>query len=182
MWKPGETIFDLDVLKQELDTADVQEDLFNDCMIKSVFLGTVFALTPSGKYYMPFACSNVDACPQCKGRGSVGAHKKRRIRRKAAKRYEQMMERHRLSYDAALSEAERKKISDKAIAEYPQRQRYQRMAQGTTCTHCEGVGSREAYLDELWREQAEEELGRIDAYLTSGEGDPCDLFAEMAVE
>lgn len=26
---------------------------------RSIFLGTVFALTPSGKYYMPFACSNV---------------------------------------------------------------------------------------------------------------------------
>jgi len=27
--------------------------------ICSIFLGTVFVLTPSGKYYMPWACSNV---------------------------------------------------------------------------------------------------------------------------
>ena len=32
---------------------DVEDD------ICSIFLGTVFALTPSGKYYMPWACSNV---------------------------------------------------------------------------------------------------------------------------
>ena len=32
---------------------DVEDD------ICAVFLGTVFALTPSGKYYMPWACSNV---------------------------------------------------------------------------------------------------------------------------
>jgi hypothetical protein len=34
-----------------------------------VFVGTVFSLTPSGKYYLPFACSNVDLCPRCKGKG-----------------------------------------------------------------------------------------------------------------
>lgn len=34
---------------------------------RSVFLGSVFSLTPSGKYYLPFACSNVTPCPQCAG-------------------------------------------------------------------------------------------------------------------
>ena len=32
---------------------DVEDD------VCSVFLGTIMALTPSGKYYMPWACSNV---------------------------------------------------------------------------------------------------------------------------
>lgn len=36
-----------------------------------VWLGTIFALTPSGKYYAPFACSNVMGCKRCKGTGSV---------------------------------------------------------------------------------------------------------------
>jgi hypothetical protein len=35
-------------------------------MIETVFVGTVMALTPSGKYYLPFACSNVEVCPRCK--------------------------------------------------------------------------------------------------------------------
>ena len=36
---------------------------------KSVYLGTVFNIMPSGKFYMPWANSNVDACPRCKGAG-----------------------------------------------------------------------------------------------------------------
>jgi hypothetical protein len=101
----------------------------------------------------------------CKGTGSVGAHRKRRIRKKAAKRYQQMLERAREGSRA------------KAIMEYPQRKRYNRMATGNTCTYCEGHGSREAFLDECWREQAETELEQIGAWLEHGEGDPCDLFA-----
>ena len=34
-----------------------------------VFAGTVFGLTPSGKYYLPWASSNVESCPRCKGQG-----------------------------------------------------------------------------------------------------------------
>lgn len=37
--------------------------------IESTFLGTVFSVMPSGKYYMPWANSNVDLCPRCKGNG-----------------------------------------------------------------------------------------------------------------
>lgn len=38
-------------------------------LYKSEFLGTVFSIMPSGKYYQPFACSNVDMCTHCKGEG-----------------------------------------------------------------------------------------------------------------
>ena len=34
-----------------------------------VFVGTVFFLTPSGKYYLPWASSNVEPCSRCKGEG-----------------------------------------------------------------------------------------------------------------
>ena len=33
--------------------------------LKSVFIGTCFNIMPSGKYYMPFACSNVEKCSKC---------------------------------------------------------------------------------------------------------------------
>ena len=39
---------------------------------RSAFLGTVFSLYPSGKYYTPFACSNIEPCTRCKGDGSIG--------------------------------------------------------------------------------------------------------------
>ena len=50
-------IFDLVNLKTALDEADEQEDM-DGYIVKRVFLGTVFELTPSGKYYTPFASSN----------------------------------------------------------------------------------------------------------------------------
>lgn len=40
-------------------------------MIASCFIGTVFSLTPSGKYYLPFACSNVEDCSRCHGTGKT---------------------------------------------------------------------------------------------------------------
>jgi len=94
------TIFDLDKLTQEFEEAEEREDMNGDT-VKHVFLGTVFGLTPSGKYYTPFACSNV---------------------------------------------------TDEEI---------------------------EQDLD--WFEQATHELEQIEACLISGDGDPCDLFAEMII-
>jgi len=93
-------IFNLEVLAAALDEADEQDDQ-DGCIVKRVFLGTVFDLAPSGKYYMPYACSNVT--------------------------------------------------------------------------------EEEAMEDERWYEQADAELDTINAYMVSGEGDPCDLFAERFV-
>jgi len=51
-------IFDLDSIKIALNEADEQEDCDGDIVVR-VYLGTVFSLTPSGKYYTSFANSNV---------------------------------------------------------------------------------------------------------------------------
>lgn len=53
---------------RDLRTAEVYDDLDGN-KVKSEFLGTVFYIMPSGKYYQPFACSNVDVCGRCKGDG-----------------------------------------------------------------------------------------------------------------
>ena len=93
-------------------------------MIASLFLGTVFSLSPSGKYYLPFACSNVDLCPRCHGTGHT--------------------------------------------------------TNGKECTWCCGLGSREAWLDQLWQEEIDRIAGRFGLFVFSGEGDPCDLFVGMS--
>lgn len=49
--------FDMDTLKAEVENAEVMN--VDDCFMKTVWLGTVMGLAPSGKYYLPFACSNV---------------------------------------------------------------------------------------------------------------------------
>jgi len=94
-------IFNLDILKAALIAADETEDIDGNT-VKQVFLGTVSGLLPSGKYYTPFACSNVT--------------------------------------------------------------------------------EEEALEDEEWYAKAESELDTIGAYLVSGEGNPCDIFAEVMKE
>jgi len=186
-WKPGEPIFDLEDLRGELEQAEPQECFDGDGQEKSVFLGTVFTLTPSGKFYMPWACSNVEPCPTCGGCGEVDSplaghlpgsslqalhHKAQevdwQIRSLAMRFYGAACEGGWPDHvHVALRETE------SAVAVLKPR---------ITCPTCGGCGSEEANLDELWREQAESELETIGACLQSGEGDPCDLFAVMSVD
>jgi len=36
---------------------------------RSYYLGSILTLSPSGKVYTPWACSNLTPCPRCRGRG-----------------------------------------------------------------------------------------------------------------
>jgi hypothetical protein len=51
---------DWEGIKRELN--QVAEPFKDECgnTVKAIFLGSVFSLTPSGKYYTPWACGNVD--------------------------------------------------------------------------------------------------------------------------
>lgn len=91
-----EPIFDLQKIRTLLDAEPWEEDKYNNSETRRIFIGTVFSLMPSGKYYVPWACGNVT--------------------------------------------------------------------------------EEEAAKDEEWQEQATNELATINCWLTSGEGDPCDLF------
>lgn len=54
-----EQILNLDVIKRQLDNSEIYYDTDNDSLYQSTYLGSVFNIMPSGKYYMLFACSNV---------------------------------------------------------------------------------------------------------------------------
>ncbi len=55
-----ESIFNIENLKEELEQAEWSDDPCNpDMESKQVYLGTCFDLCPSGKYYTPWANSNV---------------------------------------------------------------------------------------------------------------------------
>jgi hypothetical protein len=56
-----EGMFNLDGIKSNLESSEPVEDEFNDTTYKSIYVGSCFALAPSGKYYMPYAHSNVSA-------------------------------------------------------------------------------------------------------------------------
>lgn len=55
----SEQILNLDVIKKQLDNSKIYYDSMNDSLYQSTYLGSVFNIMPSGKYYLPFACSNV---------------------------------------------------------------------------------------------------------------------------
>ena len=54
-------IFDLEVLSKELEASEVFEDEEGN-RYQSIYLGSVYSVMPSGKFYMPFAHSNLDVC------------------------------------------------------------------------------------------------------------------------
>jgi hypothetical protein len=104
--------------------------------VRRVWIGTIFGVTPSGKMYMPFACSNVMGCDACAGTGQIPNHKARVSR--------------------ALARSPR----------YEDRRRAYR-----SCTACCGMGSREAYLDELWNDYVSKLADDIDAFADWNDGD-----------
>jgi hypothetical protein len=52
-----ETGLNVQAIREEL--SGLEWELSDDGYKRSVYIGTVFNLAPSGKYYMPWACSNV---------------------------------------------------------------------------------------------------------------------------
>lgn len=54
-------------LRKQLPDCDYVYINDEGVQVAGVYLGTL--INPSGKYYMPFACSNVEVCPRCKGEG-----------------------------------------------------------------------------------------------------------------
>jgi len=50
---------DLKEIKKELEQQEAFFDEDNDQMTKILYLGDIRSMTPSGRYYLPFACSNV---------------------------------------------------------------------------------------------------------------------------
>ena len=59
------TTIDWQAVKNELRGQEWEKDLENDGVeVRAVFLGTVMALFPSGKYWTCFACNNVDEAEQ----------------------------------------------------------------------------------------------------------------------
>src|SRR5579885_3590609 len=56
----AEHIFNLAAIRAALDAEEWEQDEYeHERLRRSVYLGSVFNLVPSGKYYTPYACSNV---------------------------------------------------------------------------------------------------------------------------
>jgi|TARA_Y100000034_G_scaffold133551_1_gene199327 hypothetical protein len=157
-----ETGIDWDYVRNELNGMDWYESDGGYDEERQVYLGTCFSLMPSGKYYMPFACSNVEPCPVCEGNGSYGE----------------------MTCKICRGEGERGIHPDDDISKFELIHKGQKCmgCDGTgkttiSCDYCESIGSREAYLDSIVQEKLETEAEEYGLFITSGEGDPCDIFA-----
>lgn len=187
-WTTGEPIFDLDVVKAELAMAEPQESEWDsDTKEKWVYLGTVFGLMPSGKFYTPWANSNVEECGTCDGCGVVDSPLSEVLPGPSLALLHGLAK----SLDWKLRELAMRFYGSAYKGEWPKPISQvlehtgaiaMMLQDKVECETCGGLGSEEAHLDELWREQAEEELAKIGASLMSGEGDPCDLFAVLPVD
>lgn len=125
-------------------------------LVISEYIGSWFRLSPSGKIYTPFACSNVIMCWHCHGEQSTNTRS-----RAVLSRFLWWLRHH-----------VPRRIK---IALYPLHKR----VMAVTCPFCDGHGSQEARLDEIWRETLENHDGA--GYLSYSEGCADDLFWHIDV-
>lgn len=176
--------FDMAKVQAAIAREDWEDDIHGDGgQVRRLYLGSVFGLTPSGKYYQPFACGNVTPCPTCKGSGRVTPRKlKRRTQKKHSTRHATTMRRWERRWGAPTGLYGRDLSAHEARAKawldaQPKAFRLRGFVPGDVCTACCGGGSQEAHHDELWRLSAEAAFEAIGLSIEAGDGDPCDLFA-----
>ena len=146
--------------------------------LKSVFIGTCFNIMPSGKYYMPYACSNVAMCPKCKGKGKINNPNADSALYEENLKKEQFwieyLRNNSVTY-YRLSETNKKTLdSIRECLKY--------YNETVECPVCHGLGSEEAYKDQVMQEALEDYADKHGAYVHSGEGDPCDMFVSIVVD
>lgn len=113
-----------------------------------VWLGTIFALTPSGKVYAPFACSNVMGCKRCGGAGEVKNRKADPVARAAASERAAELLNHLFAnygpaFDGRWPEDMRAELQDAREVAFANKEAH-------VCSWCSGTGSHEAAKDTDW--------------------------------
>ena len=169
-------IWDLEQIKHDLDEAEVETNDFDEVKTQKVYLGSVFHLYPSGKFYTPWSNSHLEVCVNCRKAGDnipcddehpcidpfplsgIQVYHDRGktiyiVSRKTGPNNE--------DWENAGSF-----ITREEAEEYIREHVY----------HCEFC------RDMKWLHEASAELETIGACLESGEGDPCDLYATRVLE
>lgn len=186
--------FDPDLVKAALEEMpwEKDNDFAEEPLSRRIFIGTVFALCPSGKYYTPWASSNVDPCPKCEGSGVLDRSpwlwpRCQPCQGDGWRFIGELAELRQEEFDTAL--AFLKKNGWITFGDYfGQPERFVcRVCDGLgkvqpECSTCGGLGSEEAFLDQLWWEQAEALYDSHEFTVESGEGDPCDILAAQYKE
>jgi hypothetical protein len=134
---------------------------------RRLYLGSILGLTPSGKMYTPFAASNVDPCPKCEGEGDIqnpDGHPAREHAMDTVDHVFRIFAIHFFGYATEWpSEVEEISAALNRVKE--------KWSPRIDCPDCGGMGSAEAYLDEIWNETIQEEADRRNAYIDYRDGD-----------
>jgi len=153
----------------------VQDALANtekvgDIVIGSDYIGSF--LQPSGKYYTPWANSNLTDCPQCKGTGTT---KKKypcpMCKGEGRRHYEDWMNPGIKTvhyYDPTTNTFTCNVCNGRKNIE-------------KTCSRCGGLGSHEAYQDQEYWKALDSVAAEYGGWVAEGEGDPTDMFFHMEV-
>lgn len=161
--------FDLDQIRKDLDQ-EPWEEFEQGRDVRRVYLGSWISLSPSGKIYAPFANSNVNGCGGCNGTGKHRAPGSRRVVNKIT------------SHGRQVRRLAVKRFGYHFEGKWPKIIRVRldrihrtsnRLAE-THCYSCGGTGSREAHLDDLWRNNV---IEAFDAKGMCFDEDGEDLFA-----
>lgn len=114
----------------------------------SFWLGSQIHLSPSGKFYMPWAHGNLNACKSCGGKGRVKARSK--VDKLLVAEYQRLENEDKVEWPGDLTPEWTAYIQRKnvlVIAGVNDR--------GVTCEQCGGNGYPEATADAAWYEQME---------------------------
>ncbi len=109
-------------------------------------LGSWLSLSPSGKIYTPFACSNIAGCAGCNGTGRVKFKQPLRVVKRAQARSKR---KRRLWFNRYFS-ATNGRWPARILVQSRQLNKYMHRFTDV-CTRCGGMGSAEAYDDDMWR-------------------------------
>jgi hypothetical protein len=168
-------ILDLVKLQQQLDSSEIYEDEDGN-KTQTIYLGSILDLTHSGKVYYPFAHSNVDCCPRCKGEGTIkNKHGKKKKYEKLLKKKRELFQNLNAEKDYFNRTEKQHKKLEKIVKQHEHWNPY------ILCNECYGLGSLEARLDQDWWKELEEELETINAYIDNSD-DGCDIMISSSVE
>lgn len=143
-----------DKIVKDIQEENWEEDPDNaeEFEVRYIYLGSIFSISPSGKVYAPFACSNLNPCPFCNGSGKVKSRYKPRVARRAKNRSHRQRRLWVKRYGSGWHN-----WPAHIIAASAELNRYMERF-STTCPRCAGGGSHEAQDDEDFFEALENKL------------------------
>lgn len=149
--------FRFDKFRALIEKEPWEDDPDGEGQIRTLTLGSIFHATPSGKFYAPFASSNVAGCDGCNGTGKTRSKYKQRLLTKWKNR-NKVRKKWIRQYGYARGwpphiQAKSDKLNRLQLLKDP------------SCWRCGGCGSAEAHDDEVWRGILEEILNKMDLSL-----------------